>query len=725
MTLVDISIRRPVSVIVGVILLVLFGLLALYRIPVQLVPSVDRAEISVQTIWPGASPEEIEREIILEQEEQLKSVEGVRRMTSESLDSVGRILLEFPVGTDITAALVRVSNKLDQVADYPDRTEEPILTTVAPNAGAIAWFMLRRLPGNQRPIDSYHYLVEDVIKPRLERVKGVSQSNFFGGREQELQVVIDPDALAARGITLSELARTLAIENETISAGDFDESKRRYLVRTLGEYKAPQDILDVVVARRDGKRIFVRDIAEVRLDYKKRRSVVRAFGVQTIAMNAIREPGSNVMEVMEGIRQAVRELNGGILADQDVEIIQAYDETEYIDSAIALVRQNIIVGGSLAILVLLLFLRSWRSLVVIAAAIPICVVGTFLAMSVFGRNINVISLAGMSFAVGMVVDNAIVVLENMHRHWQEGKSARRAAQEGTVEVWGAILASTLTTMAVFLPVLYIKEEAGQLFRDIAIAVSCAVGLSLIVSITVIPSLGARILGIRRRNSRTPASVSSRWFRPVTRIPEMVSQKVFEISGSVSGRIAVIALFTILSVLIVFALVPKAEYLPQGNQNFVFGIIVPPPGYSFDELSEVGSHIEKSLEPYFRYPGMIRIDNPKEPVISKFWYVAWGSTAFVGGGAEDPLRARELIPILQKPMMEVPGVFGFASQWGLFQNNFGGSRTIDIEIHGPDLERLIALGRDIYAGVTQAVPGVQIRPEPSLNISYPQLQVVPD
>ncbi len=456
MTLVDISIRRPVSVIVGVILLVLFGLLALYRIPVQLVPSVDRAEISVQTIWPGASPEEIEREIILEQEEQLKSVEGVRRMTSESLDSVGRILLEFPVGTDITAALVRVSNKLDQVADYPDRTEEPILTTVAPNAGAIAWFMLRRLPGNQRPIDSYHYLVEDVIKPRLERVKGVSQSNFFGGREQELQVIIDPDALAARGITISELARILAVENENISAGDFDESKRRYLVRTLGEYKAPQDILDVVVARRDGKRIFVRDIAEVRLDYKKRRSVVRAFGVQTIAMNAIREPGSNVMEVMEGIRQAVRELNGGILADQDVEIIQAYDETEYIDSAIALVRQNIIVGGSLAILVLLLFLRSWRSLVVIAAAIPICVVGTFLAMSVFGRNINVISLAGMSFAVGMVVDNAIVVLENMHRHWQEGKSARRAAQEGTVEVWGAILASTLTTMAVFLPVLYIK-----------------------------------------------------------------------------------------------------------------------------------------------------------------------------------------------------------------------------------------------------------------------------
>ncbi len=206
---------------------------------------------------------------------------------------------------------------------------------------------------------------------------------------------------------------------------------------------------------------------------------------------------------------------------------------------------------------------------------------------------------------------------------------------------------------------------------------------------------------------------------------MVSQKVFEISGSVSGRIAVIALFTILSVLIVFALVPKAEYLPQGNQNFVFGIIVPPPGYSFDELSEVGSHIEKSVEPYFRYPGMVRIDNPKEPVISKFWYVAWGSTAFVGAGAEDPQRARELIPILQKPMMEVPGVFGFASQWGLFQSDFGGSRTIDIEIHGPDLERLIALGRDIYAGVTQAVPGVQIRPEPSLNISYPQLQVIPD
>ncbi|MBI4160820.1 MAG: efflux RND transporter permease subunit, partial [Acidobacteria bacterium] len=705
--------------------LVLFGLLALFRIPVQLVPSAERAEVSVRTLWPGASPEEIEREIVMEQEDQLKNVEGLIRMTSVSQDSLGTILLEFPVGTDLTAALVRVANRLNQVPEYPERADEPVLTTVDVDAGAMAWFLLRRLPGNERPIDSFRDLVEEEVKPRLERVPGVSQANFFGGRELELQVIVDPDALAARGVTIAEVERALARENRNVSAGDFDEGKRRYLVRTLGEYRRPEEVEGVVVARRNGNRIFVRDIAEVRLDYKKSRFVVRAFGVPTIAMNAIREPGSNVMEVMAGVRAALRELNGGILADQGVELLQAYDETEYIDSAIALVRQNIYAGGALGIGVLLLFLRSGRSVVVIATAIPISIVGTFLAMAAAGRNINVISLAGMSFAVGMVVDNAIVVLENIYRHWQGGKSARDAAHDGTSEVWGAVLASTLTTMAVFLPVLYVREEAGQLFRDIAIAVSCAVGLSLLVSVTVIPSLGARILGGPEASRRDPAGSTWKWLRPAARVPEAVAGGIHRLSGSTAGSLTCILLLTGASALLVFALLPKAEYLPQGNQNFVFGILLPPPGYSFEELSEVGRHIEQRLEPHFRYPGLEAARNPRDPVIDQFWYAAWGSQAFVGGGAEDPGRARDLIPILQAPMSEVPGVFGFVVQWGLFQRDIRGSRTIDIEIHGPELARLIDLGREALGRVVQAIPGAQVQPEPSLDISYPQVQVVPD
>lgn len=728
MRLVETSIQRPVSVIVGVLLVALFGILALFRIPIQLTPDVDRPVVTVATLWPGASPEEIEQEIVQRQEEQLKSVEGLEKMTSESFDSRGQVVLEFRVGLDPDALLLKVSNKLDQVSGYPLDAEKPVLTSGSGgNTNAITWLILEPLPGNEDvDIEIYRDFAENLIKTGLERVPGVAQSNVYGGYERELQVIVDPAALAAHGVTVEQMAAAIRAENSNISGGSFDEGKRRYIVRTVGQYTAPEHIEAVVI--RDGPtgRVRVADVGRARLGYKRTTATVRQRGKPAIAVNASRETGANVLEVMDGIRAVVAELNEGALQREGLFLQQVYDETDYIISSIDLVRSNIFIGGALATLVLLVFLRSASSVLIIITSIPISVVGTFLVMSLVGRNINVISLAGMAFAVGMVVDNAIVALENIYRHRQMGKDRVRAAFEGASEVWGAMLASTLTTIAIFLPIVFIEDEAGQLFRDIAIAVSAAVALSLIVALTVIPMMAARLM----RPSAQPAGdrtdgLGHRLDRLGSAVSRGISDSVYHISGSTGMRIAVVVVLIGGSVLSAWSLLPKAEYLPTGNRNLIFSILLPPPGYSLDELIEVGQQIEDVLRPRWEAePGSPEAAAIEGPLVPHMFYVAFGRSAFMGARSSDPARVKELIPIIQQPLFAVPGMIAIVRQSGLFQG-IGGGRAIDLEITGPDLTRLMALGGRIFGQVRQVVPGAQARPIPSLDLGNPEVRITPD
>ena len=497
MNLIQSAIRYPVTTAVGVLFVVLFGVVSLLRLPIQLTPDVTKEEITVDTRWGGASSHEVEREIIDEQEEQLKGVQGLEKMFSQSSFGSGKITLEFPAGTDTDASLLLVSNRLNQVKEYPDETDEPVLSSADSAGSAIGWFIFEALDNNSVPIDTMYDYADDVIKARFERVAGVAASNVYGGRQREMQVLVDPAKLAARSLTWLDLARALDQENRDFSGGDFDEGKRKYVVRTVGEYKTPGDIESVILARREGSPVYVRDVASVKLAYKDPTNIVRQSGRPCIAVNVVRQPGANVLEIMEGLREAVRELNDARLNPRGFKLYQVYDETDYIYSSLSLVQQNLVVGSLLAIMVLYLFLRTGSTTLVIGLAIPISIMGTFIALWLLDRNLNVISLAGMTFAAGMLVDNSIVVLENIYRHREAGKSLAQAAYDGTVEVWGAVLASTLTTIAVFIPIVFIEQQSGQLFRDIAIAISAGVGLSLLVSITVISSLSSRILTTRK------------------------------------------------------------------------------------------------------------------------------------------------------------------------------------------------------------------------------------
>ena len=727
MKVIESAIRFPVTTAVCVILVILFGVIAIARIPVQLTPNVEEPGITVQTVWPGASPQEIEREIVDEQEEQLKSLEGLKKMQSSSSGSQGSITLTFDVGTDLDAALLKVSNRLDQVPSYPSDVQKPVLLSVSNDgtSGAIAWFVLTPTEndGFEGDISTLFELADDIIKPAFERVSGVAGSNIFGGRDREMQVIVDPAELAARQITYRELAASIDGENNNYSAGDFDEGKRRYVVRTVGEYETPQDIENIVIAVRNGVPVYLRDVGHARLGYQKDRAKVFMKEGQVMAMNVIKETRANVLGVMEQIQEVAADISEHQLADRGLTLIQVYDETEYITSAISLVRQSLLVGGLLAIMVLLLYLRSATSTLVIGVAIPISVIGAFLMMSWFGRTLNVISLAGMAFAVGMVVDNSIVVLENIYRHRQMGKSRSQAAYDGGREVWGAVLASTLTTIAVFVPVVFIQEEVGQLFGDIAIAISCAVALSLLVSVTVIPSLSAKILG-------GGASDAHRGYKNLwggvgiaTGINRRITAMVTWIIGSRLRQIAVVLGFTVIAIGLSALLMPATEYLPVGNQNFLFGLLLPPPGYNLTEMTDMHPVFVENLKHLWE----VDPESPEAKALPgggahTFFYVALNNIAFCGARANDPLRVRELIPEFRKINGKIPGSYFIINQASIFQRGLGGGRTIDIELTGPDLGQLIALGGEVFGRVSQVLPEAQARPIPSLDLGNPEVQV---
>ena len=721
MNLIETSIKNPVTVAVGVIFLVIFGVISFFRIPVQLTPDVETLRVTVSTFWRGASPFEMESEVVNEQEDELRGIAGLVRLDSESSESSSEVILEFAPGADIDSKVVKVSNRLDQVREYPDEVERPVITTVDPRANAMAWFILKPLADNPADINLYYDFADEVIRTRLERVPGVGASNVFGGRERRIEVLFDSVALAQRNITIAELAASIDRENENFSAGSFNEGKRQYLVRTVGEYRTMEDIGNIAVTTGpSGIPVYLRDIATVRLGYEDPGYTVRQNGEPSIAVNVLRESGANSIEVKDAVFAAVEELNAGVLKDNGLHLRNVYEETGYIKNAIRLVRNNLIIGGVLAVTVLLLFLRSASSTMIVAIAIPSSVIGTFMVFEALGRTINVVSLAGMSFAVGMVIDNSIVVLENVYRHMQMGKSRLEAAYEGTTEVWGAVLASTLTTAAVFIPIIFIEEQTGQLFRDIAIAISVSVILSLLVSVTVIPSASSKYLSAKGARSLEGLDIMSRLLGLAQRVSGFINRFTERIMTSVRKRVILVASFTLLSIVLIIAVFPRTEYLPTGNRNLFFGILVPPPGYNVDEYTAIGEQIEADLAPYIKGESADGRDLPR---IKNFFYVARGKQIFMGAVAEDRKELKELFPVLQQTVSRIPGTFGVIIQPSIFNSNIGEGRSIDVHVSGDDLDEILKTARSVFFMSMESIPGAQVRPVPSLDLGNPELRII--
>ena len=728
--------KRPIIIYSLIILILFSGLLALFKIPIQLTPDVRKPVIEITTSWQGGSPSEVEREIVVKQEDVLKSVKGVERIRSNAYDKKSEIKLEFSSAKNFQTSLLMTSNALDRVRGMPEEIMKPIIETSGSEDSPIAWIMLRPIKKINKSMSEFGDLVDNLVKTELEKIPGISRTNIFGGSKTEMQVIVDPQRLSLFKLTISDIANSLISSNISLTAGDVDEGKRKYLIRAEGQLDSPEKIKKVVIkVNKDeqtqfSSKIFLEDVAEVKYGIKEPVAYIRSLGREVIAINLVRDVGVNVLETMKEVKETIKRLNP-LLNKEGLELKQVYDETIYINSSIKLVQQNIIVGGLLAALILLLFLNSARATLVIATTIPLTIIGTFVAMAILGKSLNVISLAGLAFAVGMVIDAAIVVLENIFRHKEMGKSDYDASLIGTKEVSQAVFLSALTTVLVFIPLLIVQVEAGQLFRDISVAICVAISLSLVLAITLVPVISNRLKLLQTDNKKkiwkfnNPRILNSLALNFLYKFYKYLAW-VLPSKKRASITISTIILITIFGI---FFLAPKLEYLPEGNKNLVFGVLIPPPGYNLKTTSEIAQNIENQIKPYFVLEEGGDASATEYPRINNFFFVSTSARIFIGASTEDPNNVKKIIPLMEKLAFQESGTLGFINQPSIFGRTAGGSRKIDINFSGTDLNEILDITKKAFFITNKVFPEklgrTQIRPKPGLELGAPELRFIPD
>jgi multidrug efflux pump subunit AcrB len=718
------AIERPVVVTVGILILCLLGALAVFQVPVQMIPDIEARVLTVDTRWPGATPQDIEKEIIIEQEEYLRRIPGLERITSRANTSSAEIELEFPLGIDINEVLILVNNALSQVPSYPENVDEPRISTSSVSDNPFMFFSVQPLPGNPQDIDirTQQDFVEDFVRTRLEQVAGVSDVGVTGGGARQIKIMVDPAKLAERDIRLIDVRDAIRRRNRDVSGGDVDSGKRRYLLRTVGRFETVDDIRNLVIERRGNALIRLADVAVVSEGYAEIRNYAYTNSQPMIGMRMRKEVGANVVEVKAGVIKAVAELNEGLLAERGLALRLTSDDVVYVVEAVQVVWRNLLIGAVFATAVMFAFLRSGSATAIGALGIPICTIAAFLGLLITGRTINVISLAGVAFAIGMTLDNNIVVLENIYRHLAQGKSRLKAALDGVTEVWPAVLASTLTTVFVFLPIVFIEDEAGQLYSDIAIAIATSIVMSLMVATLLVPTTCGRYL-----QTPLPNPAPDRLQRLGAAVQERIVGAVQWLLVSVARRVTLIigALLTACS--IILFMTPAAEYLPEGEEAKVFGLMFAPPGYNIDTMRQVYREVDAQFSPYFGAdPEDYSSGKSDVPAIG-------GNVSFVNTNqvfylveAKDRAHANDLVDTVSEKIGEVPGLLAFANRGSIFSGNSGGTRSINVDISAPDLPTLFQASFDAFVKARGLFERPQVRPNPSnLTMGQPMLEIRPN
>ncbi|WP_370299289.1 efflux RND transporter permease subunit [Abyssibacter sp.] len=715
--MIDAIVRRGTLLTVAALVLCVLGLLAAFRVPVQMIPDLEVREISVRTNWPGATPQDVEKEILIEQEEFLRAVPNLSRLIAYASTGRAEIELEFPFGTDITQALIDVNNALSQVPAYPETVDEPRVTADSFSQNSFMYYRVVPLPGNPRALDMdmMRDFIDDNVRTRMERVRGVSQVDVRGGAERQIQIYVDPAALAERGISLSQLRGVIRERNRDISAGDLNTGKRRYLLRTVGRFDSLIEIEDLIIARQGDAVVRLRDVAEIRLDHFELRSLSYAEGAPAITLAVNRISGSNVISIKDAMGPMVESINREVLEPAGMRMSLTSDDVRYVEASVANVWKNLGIGAVLATLVLFLFLRSARATAVGVIGVPICTIAAFMGLLLADRTINVISLAGVAFAIGMTLDNTIVVLEAIERERRSGLNRFDSAVAGVKRVWSAVLASTLTTVLVFAPILFIEEEAGQLYSDIAVAISASILASMIVAITLVPTAAARLQMAENRPE------------PGRAVRQQVARCVAWLVATRTRRWTYLAGLTALVVGVLVFLTPPAEYLPEGEEPKLFARMIAPPGYNLDEMSTIADDVQAKLMPYVdddpeRY-ARGEADVPALAYINLS--VEAGSLRIITETIR-PSQIDALIPILSDLYESYPGMRAFVSRGSIITSNDGGTRSVNVDISGAELADIYAAAEQVYNRAREVLDDPQIGSQPSsLTLNQPLVEVRPD
>lgn len=717
-------IQRGTLMTVTVLIVCVLGIAAATRIPVQMIPDLDIQVISIRTVWPGATPQDVEKEVLVEQEEYLRNLPNLSRIVATANSGSAQIQLEFPLGTDITQMLIQVNNALSQVPSYPEAVDEPRIYANSFSSNAFMFFSITPLPGNPRQLDMGLSLdfVEDTVKPRLAGVAGISEVGVYGGVERQVQILVDPARLAQRGLSLIDVREALRSRNRDRSGGTIDAGKRQYLLRTVGRFEDLSALSALVLARRGDTVIRLADVATVQLDHFEESAKTTFNGEENLFVTLRKESGANVIDTKRAITREVTAINEDILEPAGLRLDHMADDVVYVEESVANVWQNLILGALLATAVMYLFLHSFRATLAGVAGIPICVIVAFLALLVTGRTINVISLAGIAFAIGMTLDNSIVVLESIALERRKGAERFRAAVEGVKQVWPAIFASTLTTVLVFVPVAFVEQEAGQLYSDVAIAISAAILTSMLVAVTVLPTAAARLSFSPVKDDDT----RSKGMHFGRRAHNATLRIVSAVIATGRSRLACIAMTTLISGGIIWWLTPAAEYLPEGEEPKVFASMNAPPGYNLDAMREISTDIEAWLLPHVEAdPGAFDRGETEMPPI-KYYNMRIGSDSMrIISEPVEPGNVNALMDALTHKYSEYPGMRPFAARGSIITSNDGGTRSINLDIAGTDLSTLYAVAQAAYLRAEDIFDEPRIQSQPaSLSLAQPMIEIRP-
>jgi len=731
--------RHGTILAVAVLVVCVLGVLAALRIPVQMIPDLEVRVVSVDTRWPGATPQDVEQEILIEQEEYLRGLPGLERMISTASTGRAEIELEFPFGTDINEALIRVNNALSQVPDYPENVDEPRLEATSFSQNSFMYLRVEPLDGNPFELDMVlmRDFIEDHVRPRMERVPGVSRVNVRGGAERQVRVRVEPGLLAERGITLGDVRSAIRGRNRDASGGDLDAGKRRYLLRTVGRFETVDDMAALIVARRGDSLVRLGDLAEVELSHYDLQDRSAVNGKANVGLSVDRIPGSNVIAIKEAVLPTLDDINRQLLEPAGMRVALTSDDVRYVQASVANVWQNLSLGAGLATLVMYAFLRSGRATLVGVIGIPICTVAAFLGLLAAGRTVNVISLAGIAFAIGMTLDNSIVVLEAIERKRREGLARMAAAVEGVSQVWPAVLASTMTTVLVFAPIFFIAEEAGQLYSDVAVAISAAIIASMLVAMTVVPALSARLaFGVRGRQAPAAGaptgerSAAAADFHKAANAPpgagfrQRIVDAVSWLIDRPRRRASTLALVLAGVAAIVVWLTPPAAYLPEGEEPKFFAFMIAPPGYNLAEMTALAERVEAHFLPYVEGLG----DAAPDDAVPAIRYLNMGvnpDNVRIIAEAVDPGRIDELMTAVTEHFESYPGMRAFANRGSIISSNQGGTRSVNLDITGADLAGIYAVAQSAYRRARSVFANPQIGSEPgSLSLDQPLVEVRP-
>ncbi len=696
------AIHRPIFTSMVTLIVLILGGVSLSRLPVDLMPDITMPTLSVRTTYENASPQEMEELITRPIEEAMSAVPGVDELTSTSAEGVSNVRVTFTWGTDLDVAANDMRDRLDRVVpNLPEDADRPVLRKFD-----LAAFPVLILGASSRldPVQMRR-TIDDDIKYRMERVPGVASLDVFGGLEREIHVNLHLDKVKALGLPLDQVLSRVRTGNVTLPAGQIERGRYDVTIRTLGEYASVEQLRDTVVAMREGAPVTFGDIADVEDSWLRVRQIVAVNGEPGVRLAVYKQSGTNTVEVA---RRALVELEQIGRDFPQIRIVPIIDTSDYIKRSISSVSDSALYGGALAVLILLFFLRNIRSTLVISIAIPISIIATFMLMYFYGFTLNMMTLGGLALGVGMLVDNSIVVLENIYRLREEGRGPQEAAVAGSEEVIAAIVASTLTTVVVFLPLIFVRGMAGVMFKQLAMVIGFALLCSMAAAMAIVPMLASKLLGAGPLHEGPRGSVRGWAFRVIGRFLDGMEESYRGLLHLALGhRFAVVALT--LATLAASALLARfvgVELMPATDESEV----------RVDVEMESGTRVRKTADLLARIEEIVRADVPE---LKSIIAPAGGSPFRVAGGHIGEMRialvprgqrkrsSEQVANALRPKLRALPGAaIRVRAGQGLFilRMAAGGSDNIQVEILGHDFQTAEELAKRVKAEVEQ-VPGI--------------------